>query len=166
MIVIDSSSLILLAKASVLEELVKIDKFIISNLVYQESVVEGKERGMEDALLIEKLILENKIEVYKVAANAVKGLEKTFGIREGENETLSIGIGKKSRFVITDDKKSIIVCKIMKIPYMIAIDAVIDLYENKKISHEKALQAFDKIKKHGWLSEDIIKSREKRLKGG
>ena len=56
----DACSIILLAKASVLEEFTKWKEVFVTNGVYRE-VLEGKDKKFFDALLTEKLVGENKI---------------------------------------------------------------------------------------------------------
>jgi len=159
----DSSSLILLAKASILETVAKLSEMIISTGVYNESVVQGKEKGKQDSLLIENLISSGKLGIRDAPRKKTKELKKSFGIRAGENETVAIAIKEKYQLLITDDKKCITVCKVLNIKFMIALDIVLDLYANRKISYEKAVDAFRQIKKYGWIGEDIIENRWKKL---
>ena len=63
MIVSDSSTLILLAKASVLEALAGSYELVLSDLVYEESVLRGREKARQDALLIARLVDAGKIRV-------------------------------------------------------------------------------------------------------
>jgi hypothetical protein len=49
MIVSDSSTLILLAKASVLEKVAEADELVIPECVHEESAVRGKEKGRPDS---------------------------------------------------------------------------------------------------------------------
>ena len=164
MITADSSSLILLAKASVLETITDVDDLIISKCVYNETVVEGKKKSITDSLIIEKLMIDDKIKVGEAPIDERTKLKESFGITCGENETVVIAIKEQCRFVITDDKKCMVVCKMLSIPFMIALDVVIDLCVNKKISHNKAIHAFKKIRDCGWLSKEIIDSRWDKLK--
>jgi len=163
MIIIDASSIILLAKASILETVTGIDKVLISDGVYKE-VSRGKETGKPDSLLLERLLQEGKINLKTADKSSVDSLKKSFGIFAGENETISIAQETGARFVLIDDRKGINVCKALNLPFMTAIDVNIDLYENKLITFQKALDSFEKIKKFGWIGQDILDSREKRLK--
>lgn len=155
--------MILLAKASILETIADVEDLIIGKCVYDETVVRGKKKSITDSLIIEKLVIDGKIKVGEASPDEMIKLKESFGITCGENETVAIAIKEKCRFVITDDKKCMVVCKVLNIPFMIALDVVVDLRVNKKISHNKAIRAFKKIKKCGWLSEKIIDSRWNKL---
>lgn len=153
-----------LAKSSPLEKLLTVDQFIIGQEVYNECVIRGKEKGEKDALLIEHVVNNKKITIREAQASLRKKLEHTFGITGGENETVALAVQEQCRMVIVDDKKGIIACKILTIPFMIALDVIVDLYENKRVSLSQAQHAFDRIKHFGWIRDDIIKTREKRLR--
>jgi predicted nucleic acid-binding protein len=164
MIIADSSSIILLAKASVLESLTGIDKLVIGRVVYEESVLQGKTKSIPDALLIEKLVDEEKISIIQSGEKTRARLQKTLGLTGGENETLALAIDNNARIVLTDDRKNMVACKITGMPFMISLDAIIELYRGGKISKEKAFSAFENIKEHGWISEELIENRLKILK--
>jgi predicted nucleic acid-binding protein len=164
MIIADSSSIILLAKASVLESLTGIDKLVIGRVVYEESVLQGKTKSIPDSLLIEKLVDEEKIIVLQAGEKTKAKLEKTLGLTGGENDTLALAIDNNARMVLTDDRKNIVACRITGMPFMISLDAIIELCQGGKISKEKAFFAFEKIKEHGWISEELIENRLKILK--
>jgi len=51
-VISDACSLILLAKATILETLANEAKIITSPSVYQEAVIKGEEKGYPDALII------------------------------------------------------------------------------------------------------------------
>ena len=63
-IVSDSSTLILLARSGMIERMECV--FLIPASVYEESIKRGKEKGFEDAYLLERLVEEKKIEVLDV----------------------------------------------------------------------------------------------------
>ena len=136
----------------------------ISRGVYNETVVRGKKKSIKDSLIIEKLVIDGNIAVKEAPSDEKLRLKRSFGIIHGENETIGIAIKEGCKFVITDDKKAIVVCKILDIPFMIALDVVIDLYMNKRISYNKAIRSFIRIRDYGWLSEKIIKNRFGKLK--
>ena len=163
MIVSDSSTLILLAKASVLETVAGADELAIPECVYEESALRGKEKARPDSLIIEKLVAEGKIKVKKAPPGEKEQLRTSFGITGGENQTVALALAEKSSLVLTDDKKNMTVCRTLGIPYMIALDCVLDLFSSGRITREKAKEAFETISSAGWLSEEIIKSRRDLL---
>jgi predicted nucleic acid-binding protein len=76
---------------------------------------------------------------------------------------VALAITEKCDLVLTDDRKSMTVCRTLGIPYMIALDAVIDLCRSGRITKTKADEAFTSIIEIGWLGEDIIRSRKELL---
>ncbi|MFZ2455083.1 MAG: hypothetical protein WAX07_01215 [Candidatus Altiarchaeia archaeon] len=163
MIVSDSSTLILLAKASVLEKVAGADELAIPECVYSESVVKGKDKARPDSLVIEKLVAEGKIKVKKAPPEEKERLKCSFGITCGENQTVALAVSEKCRLVLSDDKKCMTVCRTLGMPYMIALDCVLDLLCSSRITREKAIEAFETIAAAGWLGEEIIKSRRELL---
>ena len=63
----NSGPLIHLAKVDLIDFLLRLfDKILIPDSVYNEVVIKGKEKGHSDAIIIERAILNDKIEVKKV----------------------------------------------------------------------------------------------------
>jgi len=163
MFVSDSSTLILLAKASVLEAFAGSYELVLSDLVYEESVLRGREKARQDALLIAKLVDAGKIRVLE-APEARKGmLLKAFGISGGESETVALALEHGCDLVLTDDRKNMTVCKVLGIKYVIALDVVIRLYAAGVIDRGKLDEAFRRIVETGWLKDEIIQDRLKRI---
>jgi len=160
MLVSDSSTLILLAKITLLEIFLEKNPLLISKGVYEESVARGKERGKSDAYLIERLLNENKITVKEVSGKSRRELSKIFGIKRGENETICLG--RNAELILTDDKKCINVCKALDLHFAISADVVVALYKKGRISKEKKDQAFDKLEEISRLKKELIDERRKR----
>jgi predicted nucleic acid-binding protein len=163
MISVDSSSLILLAKASVLETLSSVNVIVIGRMVYDESAVMGKELGKADSLLIERLVSEKRIIVMEAPIKEKSLLSHAYGIKGGENETVALALSTGCRKVLTDDHKNMAVCKTLDIPFMISLDAIIELYENERIPLSKAKEAFERVVENGWMREELVKVRRNRL---
>ncbi len=163
MIVIDSSSLILLSKATVLETVCALNVIVIGRSVYEESVARGREKGRPDSLIIEKLVAEGKIKVLAGPPKEMAILEASYGIRVGENETVAIALSTRGAKILTDDRKNMTVSKTLGIRFMIALDAVVELGCNGRITKEKAKEAFESVAGNGWIREEIIKERREKL---
>ena len=94
-IAIDSCSIILLAKASVLEAMADKYKLFITNAVYEE-ILKGKDKKYVDALLIEKLVGEKKINIGKIKnEKMIKKLIGDFSLGLGEAEILALVLEKQ-----------------------------------------------------------------------
>lgn len=167
MIVSDSSTLILLAKISLLETFLEKNKLLIPAGVYEESVIRGKERGDIDAYLIEKLVDKKRIIIKRVNEKTKSRVKKLFRITKGENETICLA--KKGDLILTDDRKCINVCKTLKLKFTISADVVVTLYKKGRISKDKKDSAFDKLEEISRLKKELIDKRreecEKKVRG-
>src|SRR3989338_2142572 len=103
-LVFDSTPLIYLAKAGILPKLAELRmKLIIPPAVYEEVVVEGRRKGKQDALVVEKLASDN---VFAVADARDKGVVKRFmsnpGLSNADAETLALAGELKAVAVIDE----------------------------------------------------------------
>ncbi len=161
-IISDATSLILLAKAGLLEFFAERNKVDIPELVYQE-VQRGKDKGREDSLLVERLVEEKKLRIVAADKIAKNKIEQTFNLKGGELEVISLAF-RKNNTILTDDKKCINAAKALKIDFIISLDVIIALYRKKAISKERALSAVDSLEEYGWYSKELVKSYRGELK--
>src|SRR3989344_7581379 len=153
-LIADASSLILLAKAEILSALIEKNEIIIPEKVHEETA-RGKEKGMPDSFLIEKLIEENKIKVEKANEKTKGKVKEMFGLWAGEGEALSLAI-EHNKPIITDDKKCINAAKAANISFMTSPDITIALFQKKQIDKKKAVFAIEKLEEAGWYKKEII----------
>jgi len=158
----DATSLILLAKAGLLELLVDRNKSVVPKLVYEE-VAKGKDKGREDSMLIERLVAENKILVMRVDKSTKSKIEKLFNLKRGELEVISLAFGKKDT-ILTDDKKCLNAAKALKINFINSLDVIVALYRNGAISRARALESIDVLEEYGWYAKNLIKNYREALK--
>lgn len=138
--VLDSDGLIKLTKSSMIEELVKYRKCIITQEVFEEAVKKGKERFYEDAYVIEDLIARKLLAVQKIKTTELVNLGK------GETSSLELYKKKKYNAIITDDRKFLKVLEEQNIPFIMPSDVIINLLKRRKITKKKAFSALEKIK--------------------
>ena len=161
-IIADATSLILLSKISILETFANRNDVVTSELIYKE-VIKGKEKGMMDSILTEKLVQENKLKV-KTPNNYTKtNIEKLFNLRFGELEVISLAY-KTKNIVLSDDKKCINVAKALGINFITTPDVVVALHKKDAITKEKALQCITSLEDYGWYSKELIKIYRERVK--
>lgn len=165
MIISDSSTLILLAKISILNTFLEKNKLIIPRGVYKESVVKGLEKGEADSYIINEEIGKGKIEIRDINEKKVKEVKKLFGITKGENEVISLALEKKPKLILTDDRKCINVCNALGLETSISADVVVALYKKGRIDKDKALDSLNKLKEFGWFKREIIEERIKIVGG-
>lgn len=161
-IVIDASSIILLAKITVLEKLTENNKLIIPEKVYIE-VIKGKEKARHDAFLVERLVNENKLKIEKINEKEYEKIKKLFGLWAGEAEVLALSLKYKLP-IITDDKKCLNVAKSINIKYMTSLDIVIALFKKSRINKQKALSSLESLEEYGWYKKDVIKFYKEKIK--
>jgi len=161
---IDSCSIILLSKATVLEAMCKKYDLIMAKTVYEE-VLKGKDKKFMDALLTEKLVKEKKI-IVKTAINAklANKLVRDFNLGKGEADTLALVIGRQGDAIITDNKQGRKSALIHGLKLVGSIDVIIALYNLKLIDRNKAKDGLMKLKEFGWFQEYLIDNAMEEIK--
>ena len=163
MIVFDSSTLILLAKAEFLDDFLEDyqGKALIPREVEAESC--GKKKSF-DALLLRKRVLEKKIGVAKVSDTRLCAqLIRDFNISRGEAEALVLALEKKASLIATDDKNAIKACKVLKIPFTSALAILIRMADKRIIDTNRSKAVLDALVKYGRYGDAIIKDARERL---
>lgn len=158
-IIFDSSTLILLAKITLLRDVANELKIIISRGVEKE-VTEKQE--LFDSKLINELIKENKITKINAEQRITNRFMKDFNINKGEAETLVIARDKRG-VIATDDKPSIKACKILEIKFVTAIHFLIKLCEKRKLTKDIALEKLKSLEKYGRYKEEILINAKKEI---
>ena len=161
-IISDATSLILLAKAELLELFVNRNKVIVPKLVYGE-VAKGKDKGRADSMLVEKLVNEKKLSIVTAHKARKNKIEKAFNLRGGELEVISFALGKND-VILTDDKKCLNAAKALNMNFINSLDVTIALHKNGAISKEKAMECVDILEEYGWYAKDMIKRYREVLK--
>lgn len=163
MIVIDSSSLILLAKVDILDITVKNvkQKLIIPEQVYAECTAK---KDLFDAQLIEKRVREGLIVKKAISnRNLCDKILKDFGLGKGEAEAITLCIEIKSG-MITDDKKAINACRILKINFTTVPKLVVQFYNKNFVAEIEADLIIKKLQKFGRYSDNILHKLKEDLK--
>ena len=163
MIVSDSSTLILLAKVSILDTFINNIKLkvIIPKKVHLECIIKD---DRFDAKLIEERVKEGKIKVKEIKQqNLCLKLMQDFGIGAGEAEAITLCIEEK-KSLITDDKKAINICKIFHIGFTTAPNILVNLYKKEIITKEKAELSIKKLQLYGRYSQEIIQRIMEEIK--
>ena len=156
MLLFDASTLILLAKTELLDSFLDDfkDKILITREVEDECC--RKQQAL-DSLIIRKAIKDKRIAVKTLKSRGLyQKLRADFSIGHGEAETLAFALTQKSVLVAIDDRRGIKACKLLKIPFVTAIDIVVRLKEKQILSKEQALAKLDALARHGRYSDEII----------
>jgi predicted nucleic acid-binding protein len=153
-IAIDSSGLILLAKADILRETCSIVELETTEEVKNE-VMMGLEKGRKDALYLQELVEEEKIKIVPVDKNLVKKFRKDFNLGLGEASVIALAISQKMPMV-TDDDKARKIGKILGVSVLSSLDFPSVLYGKNVITYDKAKICLEVLKKEGWFSENVL----------
>ncbi len=154
-ILIDSSSAILLFKAGLFENLLRLYDTCVAKAVYHELVVDGRDGAGEfrNYFLDRKLSVNEKIRGKMIASN--EHPDVSF-LGRGERETIREYIRGSGRFIIIDDYKGARYCRDNKIPYINALLTPRVLFFSGDISEEACNAGAETILRIGRYSRKII----------
>lgn len=166
MVVADASSVILLAKAGVLQRFASNHDLTIPETVYEEAVERGVETGRADAYRIKELIdEEDLIAVEDVDETEKERITDLFGIAGGETAAVAAG-RKQDELVLVDDRKGINACKALDHPFTTALDIVVALYEDSAITQDTAVEALNDLEEYGWYKRNLVENRRNQITEG
>jgi predicted nucleic acid-binding protein len=163
MIIFDSSTLILLARTDLLERFMRHmnQAIVIPKAVARESCEEKKSL---DALAIQRAIQEKRITVMGIKAiKLAKHLAKDFGLGQGETEAIALASSKKAQLLATDDKRALLACRLLKIPYTTAIDILIRMSQKKILSEEETQLKLQALERYGRYKQEILLDAKSKL---
>lgn len=166
-VITDSTILILLVKTDLFENLVeKYQNLVIPMEVFEEIVTNGKKSKKIDAYYIEERVTQNIIKVTKI--HDIQKREKImndFGLHKGEAECITLYFEISADILGSDDKKTISVCKILKIPFFSVISFILLAVNEKILTKERAMMKLDTLTKIGWYKASVLDEiRDKILK--
>lgn len=162
MIVLDASSLILLAKCDLLPLLAEKTPLAIPLEVEREALAKPE---LYDAQVIASMIADKRVQVMKLAHEQhCKQVQIDFGIEAGEAEALLLA-KEKNVPIATDDWPAIKGAKIMGIPFVTAMNVLIELRRKNRLSAESALSKLDKLESVGRYHIRIVEDARERLRG-
>ena len=163
MVVFDASTLILLAKAELIE------RFLLASSI--EAVV-PKEVAREacevkqsfDSLAIQQLISEKKIAVKMLKDRVLfEKFRSEMGLGAGEAEAIALAVALKTDLVATDDGRAIDACKLTRIAFTSAIGILVRMYEKGAINKEEAVLKLAVLERNGRYGRSIMAVIRSRL---
>jgi uncharacterized protein len=165
MIVFDASTLILLAKAELLD--LFLDHYpagaVIPQAVEGECVVSP---ARPDTILIRERIRERRITVDSVQAPVVvHRLITDFHLGHGEAEAIALALEKQAHLIATDDRNAIRACKLLRLKFTTAIGLLIHMREKGVIRADDALRYLDGLARYGRYHRVILHDARQRLGG-
>ncbi len=159
----DACSLILLAKASVLETILSAYTISITNNVFEE-VMKGKAKMSTDALLLERLYNEKKMSVISADNTLTKKIMTDFNMGKGEASTIAVGLKEKDSIVATDNRQGRKAALVNGLPLIGSVEMIVSLYKRKKIDKHKATASLKILQEEGWFDSYLIEKAMEDLK--
>ncbi len=165
MIVLDSSTLILLAKIDML------DIFVLN--FHGKVLIPEKVRGevclKEEAEtpMVERLIRSHKLKVVVVEGSKLSTkLMEDFHIDAGEAEAVALALKEKGSIVATDDRNAIRACKLLGVEFTTAIAILIRAFEKNLLEKDEALIKLQKLESVARYRKIISEDARRRIQGG
>lgn len=163
MIAIDSSSLILMAKADILDNAIKHlkKKMAITEQVYIEST---SKTDSFDAKIIKKRVEEKAILKKGIKnLNLYQKIRADFNLGKGEAEAIVFCLENKTS-LLTDDKKAMNACKVLRIEFTTAPNLLTALYKRKLIKKNEADLYLKRFEKFGRYDDEVLQKIKEDLK--
>jgi predicted nucleic acid-binding protein len=152
--VVDSSTLILLAKCSLLQIVCDLFDVIVPRAVNVEVASADLVQNYPDAALISDLTSKGAIKVQ--SPDSTDRLTLPLSLHKGEEDALLLAVKLGRLLFATDDGKAIKAARFFKVPFIITPKIVVELFRLQKISFKKARESLEKLAKIGRYSPEII----------
>ncbi|MBI2598125.1 MAG: hypothetical protein HYW50_02925 [Candidatus Diapherotrites archaeon] len=152
LVVSDSSSLILAAKAKIIEIICAEFLVEIPKKVFEETVVAGKELQQADAFILEKAVNEKKIVVKNTIPSKSKEIAELieiFNLDEGEKQAILLYLEKKAQLLLVDDKQAINSAKLLEINWLTVPGLLVEFAKRKKLEKKIALESLRILQEEG-----------------
>lgn len=162
-ILLDTSTLILLAKLDLLALLTEQVRVMIPEAVKVEAV---RKRELWDAKLIERLIKEKKIHVVREEQKSLtEAVSRDFALGKGEAAAVILA---KTRGLLLgiDDKQGIKACKVLGIPFTTTLAVIMRFHEKGIFNADQTIAKIEKLGTHGWYQAELLEKVLKEIKGG
>ena len=159
----DTTPLIYFTKAGFQENLVKLFQIVIDSDVYREAVLNGIRKGFADALLLDKLVKQGKIEITSPQTDLTK-YSTIYKLGFGELSTILLVKEGITDLAIIDDSYARKVAKTLGLKVHGSLFVLKYAVKKHEITPHEALQVLHKmIKKGFWLNPEIVTTFQKNL---
>lgn len=165
-LVFNATPLIYLVKAGLANKLSLLPfRLTTTRIVYNEVVVRGAERQVEEAIALGSLFSSSVIEVVEQVDDEFVGRLKNSGIHRGEATVISLARELNATAII-DDKRARHVAKILGLRLSGTPQIIIQLIKQGLLTKQEARKAVDKIIEEGWYCNakgysEILKAIDK-----
>jgi predicted nucleic acid-binding protein len=150
-----------LSKASALEAACSSYEIFLPPSVEKEASSPELREIYPDAAKIHELICEGALKVRKITSRKQK-IPMRIGV--GEADAIRLFLQLRAQVLLSDDGKAIKACRMLKIPYTISPNIVMELYAKGVLTRDQAILALEKLRIYGRYSPDIIASLLLKMK--
>ncbi|CEG11513.1 hypothetical protein MSIBF_A1490012 [groundwater metagenome] len=161
-ICIDGIALLLLTKTGIIEDAINFYNVVLTPLL-EDEIERQKKDNEPEAHIILNLINAGKISVEKVYQN--KDL-KQYGLYDVELEIVSHFLNGNCNFILSDDALIRTNREILKLKVISTPAFVLNLFIQKMITQEHAIDAYIILRSEKWFNDCIIDECIRRVKSG
>jgi len=163
MVVFDASTLILIAKADLLDLFLTSVNVPVAIPGEVEKECCGSKKAL-DAIIIQKAH-ESRIKVFALRnRRLVAKLQTDFSLGKGEAEAIALALDEKAQEVVgIDDKNGIDACKVVGIGFTTAVGILIRSREKGLLEGSDAIAKLALLAKHGRYKHTIIEDARLKL---
>jgi predicted nucleic acid-binding protein len=151
-VVADASSLILLAKCSLLRSYGQRVALVAPRRVLAEAAGEKLWQNHPDAEEIARCAEEGLVRAEVVTSRRVL----PFALGAGEADAIRLFLAMGADLLLSDDRKALRTCRVLGIPFTTTPRVIVDLRHSGAIPQADARRALEKVAVAGRYSRDVI----------
>lgn len=145
-VVLDSDGLIKLAKADILEVVLKAWRCLVPQAVYVETVERGIQAVYPDALAIREVLHSRTVRPMVHHPRATMLLQQKRGLGRGEQEALHLFFRARAHAIISDDAAFLTVLDQAGVPYLPPALVLLELAHRGQIEPRAALKGLERMR--------------------
>ncbi|MFO8050773.1 MAG: hypothetical protein R6V01_03645 [Thermoplasmatota archaeon] len=159
-LVFDATTLIHLGKLDLLKLFKDLDhELLLPMRIYEEIVLKGKQKGLLDAIKVEKAISDGIIKVLDVKEGEIhERLSSNNSLSKGDLDVIELACSRDG-ITIIDESYGRAVCSIEKVRNKGSIWVLNQLIISRSITKEEAIFYLDKMIENGWYCSTVLYSK-------
>jgi predicted nucleic acid-binding protein len=164
-LVFDASTLILMAKADLLDIFLK--DFPATPQLPSAVEAECTAAPMRpDGVLIQQRITEGQLAVAKVQQpNVPVRLCQDFRLGTGEAEALALALENGDTTIATDDRNAIRACKVLRIRFVTSLGILVGAVEKGLLNPDDAMRCLERLRSYGRFKGEVIAEVRRQIGG-
>jgi len=163
MIVFDASTLILIAKAELLDLFLHNVSVPVAIPGQVERECCGSKKAL-DAVIIQRALDESRIKTVVVKhRRLVAKLQADFSLGRGEAEAIALALHEKADVLGIDDKNGINACKLLGVAFTTAVGILIRIRGRGVLEGPDALEKLALLAKYGRYKDSIVEDARRKL---